>query len=234
MKTWLTFALLLALTGSALAQSVPTTCFELNTGVVPVGTMVDILGGTVVVTSVRYNGFSCTDLVAGPYTAIWVYTGGDPAVQIDDVVEILGGEYKEYYDLSEIDMTTFGGTWMVVGTTPAPCITKTAAELLADPEPWESHVITVCDGMTVISAPNSYGEWTAESYDSGAVLLHDDYFYDESQLAVGDCYMGEIGLWTYSFGTWRINPLAYGICIVDCTIPNETMSLGQVKSLYRH
>ena len=232
MKRILLSVLLLTLGSSALAQSVPTTCYDLNTGVVPAGTMVDILGGSVVVTSVRYNGFSCTDLAAGPYTAIWVYTGVVPAVQIDDLVEILGGEYKEYYELSEIDMTTFGGTWAVVGSAPAPCIVKTAAQLMADPEAWESHVITVCDGMTV-TAMLSYGEWTAQSYDSGVVLNFDDYYYDETQLSVGTCYMGAIGLWTYSFEVWKLNPLSYGICIVDCTVGDEAMSFGQVKSLYR-
>jgi hypothetical protein len=232
MKTFVTVALLLALSASAV-MAIPATITEMRTGVIAENEMVDVMGASVVVTSVRYNGFSCTEIVAGPYTAIWVYTGSAPTVIVGDVIDILGGEYKEYYDLSEIDMTTFAGTVMVMGTMPAPYLPMTLADVQLDDEAWESHVLSITDGFTVLTAPSGYGEWDAISAENAATLAHDDYYFDESLLLVGDCYLGVTGLYTYSYGAYKINPLVDGLTVVDCSVGNDDVSFGSLKGMYR-
>jgi len=233
MRNVVIVALLVVLTaGTVMAQSVQTTIPEIRTGMIPELTQVDVIGGMAVVTAVSYNGFSCTDPAVAAYSAIWVYTGGAPAVAIGDVVDIVNGMYKEYYDLSEIDMTTFAGTVTVVGTAPVPCLSMSLATLLGDPEPWESHVINVTDGFTITELLD-HGQWIAEAYGTGLTLTHDDMFFDETVLAVGDCYMCVTGMFTYSYGAFKINPLDCGLTVVDCTVGNDVMSFGDLKSNYR-
>ncbi len=234
MKTVVTVMLLVALSAVAvMAQSIPTTILECRTGLVPENSQVDLLGGTIVVTALRYNGFACTEMAAGPYTAIWVYTGSAPTVVEGDVIEIVNGEYIEYYDLSEIKMSTYGGTVNILGTAPIPELPMSLDAVQLDDEAWESHVLNIVDSFTVTTAPSGYGEWDAVSSESGATLGHDDYFFDESALLVGDCYLGVTGMYTYSYGAYKINPLVDGLTVVDCTIGNETMTFGGMKALYR-
>ena len=38
--------------------------------------------------------------------------------------------------------------------------------------------------------------------------------------------------WTYSYGAWELNPFADGIEKVDCAVPTDPVSFGQVKSLF--
>jgi len=204
--------------------------YDLNTGVYTELDVVDVTGA--VVTAVRYNGFSCTELPAGPYTAVWVYTGGAPGVVEGDVVDLANATYKEYYELTELDLPTNSGTVTVTGTATVPSLPMTLAAVQADNEAWESHVITITDGFAV-SELLSYGNWNAISQDSGLVLLHDDYFFDESILAVGDCYQGVTGMYTYAYDAYTMEPLVDGLTIVDCTVDGEDMSFGAVKALYR-
>ena len=229
-KRMLTVLLVVLVAGSAMAQALDTTIHDIRTGLVPEGTEVNVYGA--VVTAVRYNGFSCTELPAGPYTAIWVYTGSDPMVNIGDVVDIASGEYIEYYDLSELKMSTFSGTVTVVGSTVPPVLAMTVAEVQMDDEAWESHVLTLTDGFMVTEMLN-YGQWNAQSVDSGLVMLFDDYFFDETVLSVGACYNGCVGMYTYNYGEYKMNPLEDGLVVVDCTVGDDTYSFGQVKALYR-
>ncbi len=229
-KRWIVL-LLVSLCASAVLAQVPTyTIHDIRTGLVPEGTQLNVNGA--IVTAVRYNGFSCTDPAAGPYTAIWVYTSVDPAVVPGDVVDIMDANYQEYYGLSELNMTTYSGTWTVVGSAPVPALVMTLADVQADDEAWESHVITLTDGFMVTELLN-YGQWNATSADSGLVLMNDDYFFDSSVLQVGDCYNGVVGMYTYSYGDYKLNPLADGLMLVDCAVANDSVSFSRVKALYR-
>ena len=228
MKKLLLSVMVLALfAGTAFAGAI----YDCNTGVYTELDVLTVEGA--VVTAVTYNGFSATDIPAGPYTAAWVYTGGAPTVAIGDVVTLTDATYKEYYDLTELDMTTSGtGLVTVTGTAVAPVFTMTLAEVQADDEAWEAHVLNITDGF-MVSELLSYGEWKAISQESGLVLHHDDIMFDETGLAVGDCYLGVTGYYTYSYGTFRMIPYVDGLVEVDCTVDNETTSFGSVKALYR-
>ena len=229
MKKLLLLGLMALMATSAFAQNPVHTLLDLNTGIVPELTVVDV--PQVVVTSVRYNGFSATDMAYGPYTAAWVYTGGSPGVMIGDVVDLIGGTYKEYYDLTEVDLG--GGSLVITGNAPVPPIPMSLADVRLDDEAWENHVLHITDGFVVTEMLN-YGNWNAMSYNSwGVPLLHDDYFFDETTLFPGICYDGVIGLYTYAYGAFTMEPLVDGIVPVDCTIGTDVGNWNQIKTMYR-
>ncbi len=188
-----------------------------------------------VVTGVRYNGVFINEQVNGPYTGVWVYTGVAPGVAVGDLVDVKG-LYKEYFDLTEIDVSadltgylTFDsihlGSLVAVG--------MSIAALNADPEPWECGFIQITSGMMVTQIL-TYGEWEVESADApGQFLVMDDYWYDELTVTVGDCYLCAVGVLMYNFGIYKLEPFFENICLVDCSVGNEDMTFGQVKSLYR-
>ena len=224
--------LLVLLAGTAFGQAVSTTIYDCRTAAVAANAEVDLTTTTIVVTAVRYNGFACTEVPAGPQTAIWVYTGAAPTVAIGDVITITSGEYKEYYDLSEIDMGTYSGTVTTTGTMAVPVLAMGLDTVLLDPEAWESHVLTLLDGF-LITELLTYGEWNALSFDGGSTLGFDDYFFDEAALVVGDCFQNVVGMYTYSYGAYKLNPLADGLVTEDCAVSNEDVSFGAVKGMYR-
>ena len=229
MKKLLLSVLLLALAGSAGAGVI----YDLNTGVFTVGDIVD--APDLVVTAVRYNGFAATELPAGPYTAVWVYSGSGSTADLvpGDVVSITAGTYEEYYDLTELNLLTNGGSFVETGTYAPPMVTFTLSDIMADPEPWESHYVTLTDAFSVVTAPSSYGEWDSKSWDSGLVITNDDYWFDDSTIALWDCYIGVTGMFTYAYGAFRMQPFADGITEIDCSVTTEETSFGAVKALYR-
>ncbi len=227
MKKLLLVSLVLLLAATAGAGVV----YDCNTGVIAEFT--DVVAPGLVVTAVRSSGFAATELPAGPFTAIWVYTGSAPAAVVGDIVDV-SAQYKEYYDLSELSVgDAVAGSVTIVGSTTAPIIPLTAAELMVDPEAYESHAIQITDGMAVCSAPNSYGEWTVSTLGSCIDIMMDDYWYDDTTVALCDCYDWAIGMWTYAYGAWRLEPFVDGIAKVDCTVDNDSMTFGQMKSLFR-
>lgn len=227
MKKLLVISLLLIMAAGAANAGVIS---DIRTGLVAEGT--EVTATDVVVTAVRYNGFAATEIPAGTYNSIWVYTGGAPGVVIGDVVEI-NAKYEEYYTLSELNVTTAAAGYVTVtGSTVAPVIPLTAAELMVDPEAYESAVIQITDGMAVCQAPDSYGVWMVSTLGSCIDIQMDDYWYDDTTVAVCDCYNWATGLWTYSYGAWELNPFADGIEKVDCAVPADPVSFGQVKSLF--
>lgn len=231
-KLMLIALLMVVMAGSAFAQAIPATILECRTGVIAEGTEVDITGD-VIVTAVRYNGFACSMASNVLYGSIWVYTGSAPTVVAGDKVEILSAEYKEYYELSELDMGTFTGTVSVLESGLAvPTIDLYMAAVQADPEAYESALLNIMDGFTVTEIL-SYGQWNALSSVDGSILLHDDYFFDAETITVGACYENVVGMWTYSYDEYKINPLEDGIVLVDCTVGAEDTNFGSLKSLYR-
>ncbi len=150
-----------------------------------------------------------------------------------DLVAICG-EYKEYYDLSEIDIVSAGlyGSLIKVGeqAVPAPSYV-TAADLAADGEPWESCVITVVDGM-IVDEIHSYGEWTALALDGNPVRF-DDFWYDAETVVVDECYNNATGVLYYGYGNFKLEAFVDGIEIVDCYVSTDEVTFGTIKALYR-
>lgn len=205
---------------------------DIQTGLIAENTNLDMYNVTVVAT--RYNGFFAAEPPFGANNGIWVYTGSSTGAMPGDVVNIQGGLYYEYYGLSEVEATATVGAVVTIlgpGAVPAPSYVE-AADLLANPEPWESCFIMVTDGMQVTVAPNSYGEWFAEALGGGTVMF-DDYWYDDTTVLVGDCYNHAAGLLNYNFNAFKLEVLVDGIEVVNCAIDNDEASFGAVKALFR-
>jgi len=202
------------------------TIADIQMGLVAENTQVQVMN--VIVVGERYNGVFVAEAPYGAYNGIWVYTGSAPTVTIGDVIQ-LQGEYYEYYDYSEIDVTA--GIVQAVGTgaLPAPSVVP-AATYVADPEPWESCLITIPDQMAVTTAPNSYGEWFATT-DGGEVIMFDDYFYDDTTVLLDDCYSDVTGFLNYNFSAFKLEVLVDGITF--CPVPDEASSFGAVKAIFR-
>ncbi len=235
MKTFVIATLLLVMAATAYGQATPIT--DIQGGLYAEGVLVTPRG---VVVAMRYNGIYIADAPFGATNGIWVYTGSDAGYQLGDIVQTCG-VYKEYYDLSEVDIPAADiyGSLLKVGeqAVPAPSVV-TAADLMANPEIWESCAITIQDGMQVIleDSPgvpvSSYGEWTATCLD-GTEIAMDDYWYDATQVVMLECYNNATGIWNYGYGAFKLEPYVDGLALVNCTIPTEAVSFGAVKAMYR-
>jgi len=217
-------ALLLVLMASSAAGQ---TIFQMQTGVVPDHTIVQVQNVTVVAT--RYNGFYISEAPYGEYNSIWVYSGADLGFVAGQILQ-LEGEYYEYYDLSEIDVS--GGLAQAVGAGPVPPPSVVPIAVLLDPvtaEPWESCPVTIPDEGVALTVASNYGEWDV-GYTPG-VFLFDDYWYDDSTVAVGDCYKSVTGIINFGFGVFRMNPYADGIEF--CPVATDEQTFGNMKAMYR-
>ncbi len=219
--------LIVLIAGAAHATAI----YDIQAGLVTENTLVTPCD--VVVTAVTYNGIWVAEAPYGAMNGIWVYMGSDEPIDLiaGDVVCICG-EYKEYYDLSEIDIVSAGlyGSVLKTGSTdvPAPSFV-TAAELGED---WESCVVTVVDGMAVTELPSSYGEWFATATD-GTVVMFDDIFYDDTTVTLEDCYNSATGVLNYTFSNFKLEVFEDGLDIVDCGVATEELAFDQIKALYR-
>ncbi len=225
------FVLAIALMGLA-ATAFAGNIYEIQTGVYA---PLDEVTATGTVTGVRNNGFFMQEAAVG-YSGIWVYTGtGNHTAIVGDDVEVKG-LYKEYYDLSEIDVAADAtGYVTIAGNSGAlPAVPLTAAQYAADPEPWEGMFIMITDGLAVVEAPNTYGEWVMESLESpGTTVRCDDYWYDDTTVVLGQCSQYAAGCLTYSFGNYLLEVLVDGLMVADCAVDSDAVSFGAVKSLYR-
>lgn len=194
----------------------------------------EVIVPNAVVTGVGLNGlFICED-PNGPFAGVWVYTGFAPAVATGDLVAVKG-LYLEYYDFSEIDVASDATgyiNYLGVYNNDVVAIDVTIADLVYNTELYEGCFVRVLDNITVISAPNSYGEWEVQG-SSGEVLIMDDYWYDTSTIIVGDSYSQAVGCMTYSFGDFKLEPFENGLGFQEDPVATDEVSFGQIKSLYR-
>ena len=140
------------------------------------------------------NGFFLQD-AAEAWSGIWVIDFGNANTSVGDYIE-LDGQVKEYYDLTELDISE--GSSNIISSN----------NILFDPivitqvtEAYESVLVTVsgiCDGL-----PNEYGEWTL----SGITI--DDYLYGADwgnfSPIVGNEYT-ITGPLNYAYSLFRVNP----------------------------
>lgn len=197
----------------------------------------DIVTATGVVAAVAYDGVWIAEAPYGIGNGIFVYLGSGHTFVLGEVLEVTA-DYKEYYDLSELgadgyddDPATDTVTVMGTDVVPAP-LYVTAADIMADPEPYEGNVVFLTDGFQVTELL-SYGEWNATALGSGAVIGYDDVMFDETVLVLGSCYDNSVGPWHYSFGAYKQLPLEDGLTVGDCAVSSESTSFGTLKALYR-
>jgi hypothetical protein len=240
-KTALALMLLILMTAAS-ALACGDAIYELQTNPARVGTLG--VPCDVIVTATRPNGFFCQQVAnpsvnpGGEYSGIWVYTGSDLGYVPGDVLSVCG-LVTEYFDLTELDVPAAGLYGYVLELDPfaapvaMPPYYVTAAQLAADSEPWESVKITITDGMEVPAGFDlGYGEWNVVALD-GTPLRFDDYWYDFLNVMEGQCYNNATGIYTFGFGTFRLEPFVDGIPIVDCAVGVESVSMGTLKAMFR-
>lgn len=201
--------------------------YDIQTGVYTPGDILDVTHVKVV--AVRYNGVYVQEEPTGAYHGIWVY--GPTDYVVGDILDIIGGEYTEYYDLSEILTENAVVNFVAHCSDPIYPTMLTAEELFGNPEPYESCLVTVTDGM-MVDAIGEYGQWTAIT-EGGMTIDFDDYFYDAETVAVGDCYNSVTAILDYSYSLFKLQALEEGIELTDCTVATDDMSFEGVKAMYR-
>lgn len=190
------------------------------------------------VTAVTYNGIAIAEAPFGMGNSVWVYVGSGHTIVVGDIVTVFA-PYEEYYDLTELNVgynltADPPATIEVVGTCtvmPDP-IYITAAEIMADPEHYESCIVQLTDGFHVTEML-TYGEWVATSHEDGTEIRFDDFWFDETTIAVDDCANWALGMWTYSYGIFELHPFVDGFPAVDCAVAADETTLDSVKALYR-
>ncbi len=162
----------------------------------------------VTVTAVADNGsFWVQEAAGGEYSGVLIYKPmavPETGVQAGDVVS-LTGTLIEYFDLTEIQLQTLDTA--VPGTLPAP--TTVAASDLANGSPaaeaWEGVLVRVA-GVTVLNdmpdAPDDYGEWVV----TGGLRIDDFLYTVEPRPTVGTNFTAIIGVHTYGFDNYKIEP----------------------------
>ena len=223
-KTLLTAGLLILITGSALGGVIN----DIRTGVVPVGSYVTVTGA--VVTAVLDNSFIAAETETGPNRSLWVYLGDVPMVAEGDVIDV-HGIYIEDNDRAMLSLLNPVETWLTItGSAPLPDNQATVAELMADAEGWESTRVFVTDGLVVQDIMEN-GQWLVASYETGHFMVLDDYFGLFPNVAIAECYNNADGVFFLYGGEYVLKTLA--VEYVDCTVGNESLSLGSVKRFYR-
>lgn len=220
---------------AGIAQAGPIYDMEVG-GLYVEGDYVDVVCATV--TAVTNYGCAIAEAPFGMGNSTWVYLGSGHTVAVGDIVTV-HAPYYEYYELTELDVGHYmdpagTATIEVVGTCtvmPDP-IYITAAEIMAAPEHYESCMVWLTDGFHVTELL-TYGEWVAVSDTDGTAIRFDDYWFDETGLAVNNCANWAVGMWTFAYGAFKIHPTIDGFPAVDCAVATDVTTLDSVKALYR-
>ncbi len=236
MKKLLSLMLLLMVSLPVSAQLL-TTCYDINTGLVPQNTFVRV--EALIITAVADYGYYAQEQAGGPYAGMWIYTGsGDPPTEIIGDIVNVEGEYYEYFDYSEIDMTVMGGDEYVgFGTSPDPEVVRAVQVKVENPleaEKWEAMLVQVLN-LDPLPDDLGYGEWWGLEfgYAENDTARFDDQF-DYGQPMPGQMMESATGTLRFGYGFFKIEPrgnydlvfvgaepapnLDYAVCTGDATI----------------
>ncbi|HPF34211.1 MAG TPA: hypothetical protein P5571_01390 [Candidatus Krumholzibacteria bacterium] len=210
------------------------TIIDIQTGVYAEGTAVTV--NEAVVTGVLAEGFYMSEDPNQPYAGIWVFTGGGHAVATGDLVEVKGA-YEEFFGRSQLNVDADATGYvdnLGVHTGAITPMYVSVHQLQSDPEAYESCYVSIIDPMQVNATPDGNGWWSAVSQmPGGPVLTFDDAWYDASTVMDDDCYCCATGIYSYGSGAFRLKPFAGAICVIDCSVDTEELSVSAVKTLFR-
>lgn len=168
----------------------------------------------VVVTAIDTNGpgglnsFWVQDVNGGPWSGIYVFNPSNgtvdiAAIHVGDQVN-LSGTYKEFYDLSEIELTSVEFV-ASAGTEPQPTVVATADVVTgaATAESYEGVLVQVrgvaCTNVNP-DDPNDYGEWEV----TGGLRVDDELYLYEP--APGEPFTSLTGVMHYRFDEFKLLP----------------------------
>jgi len=201
---------------------------DIRAGLVPEGTVLTIEGA--IVTAVMNSSITVSELPGGPGMSLWVITSGPPTVAVGDIVDLFG-TYIEHNERSTFSLWyPAEASITVTGSGTPPMIFATADELVADPEAWESTVVMVTDGL-IVQEILADGNWSVSSFETGTVLILNDYFGLFPMVALGECYNNAFGVFFRFEGQHVLKALE--VEITDCSVGNDTLDFGELKSFFR-
>jgi hypothetical protein len=226
------FALVAAgMSGTTLAQPIPTTIYDIQSGAGGFVAGVDtVLVDSVVVTAVDYKattyGFHAQELDGGPWSGILCYLDSDyPTVNPGDLVTVYG-EYDEYNNHSEIECRGLPVVIIEAGYGMPDCELLSCKDLSYYQEPdsnwaeqWEG--VWICVDTVQVAAHGDYGEWTVVEFASRHTHPADSVWYppDDSlrideklidptmgQPPLGDSLLTISGVYAEEWGNYRLWP----------------------------
>lgn len=163
----------------------------------------------VVVTAIADNSIIVQDPAATgiPYSGIYIFTGGTPAVSVGDVVDV-SGDVEEYFDNTELSNATVTDKGTTMTIAPA---SVTAAQ--AASEPYEGVLVRITD-ISSFDSP-----WDCATDGSGctdenlwqvngpsdSIVVYDRFYQDADWAAhIGDSPL--TGVMMYRWNRRRITP----------------------------
>jgi WD40 repeat protein len=186
----------------------PGTQVELNDVIV---TAIDAMGSN--------QGIWVQERQGGPYSGIFVFKPDGLAVNLNNFAEgdlvTVTGTYKEYYDLSEIELGTITRTG-----SQTPLQAQLVSDLQNQPEPWEGVLVEVC-GDCQVTALLDHGEAQTSC---GRI---DDGIYDYT-VSVGMSCTCIRGLWHYSFDNYKLLP-RNSLDLAGCKQESYTVTLNEIE-----
>jgi hypothetical protein len=205
-------------TDTTTGANVPATIYEIQMGMFPDKTYVDVKD--VVVTSPFFkdkNGNGnvfIAEAAGGEYSGIQIYIYADVTAELEAAMKVpklgdvltISGQYTEFYDYSELtlskaDNLTITGT----GTVPDPAVVAPAdiATGGSKAEAYEGVLVRVED-VTVTAPVVEFGEFTV----TGGLVVDDLFFLPDPgpQPAMDQAYTSITGLLAYSFEVFKLSP----------------------------
>ncbi len=228
MKRWYSLLALAVVGFAAVAGAAePAAVADLRDGSVPEDTVVTL--ENVLVTAVMNSSFTISDQPVAAGCAIWVYVGFAPPVAEGDVLTITG-RYAERDGLSTL---FFHGCEVTGSVAEVPHLDVTAMQLMGDVEGYESCLVFITDGL-IVNEILPDGDWVTISFEDARTLVRlNAYWYDSSIVEMGQCYNNALGIFTFHEGHHVLKVLPGGLALTDCSVPNDPVSFGGVKALYR-
>jgi hypothetical protein len=208
------------------AQYTPATVYEIQQGIVPVGTDVEV--DSVVVTGLDLKpttyGFLAQEIPGGPWSGVLFYTvGTDPTAEWDiEVGDLVGvrGVHQEYPEtgsrVTEVEVDT---AWVIVkGYGEPDCQLLSCGDLGREAEDstfaeqWEG--VYICVDTVQVGSQWDYAEWVVGEYHNhpgaglGDSLIIDDKLVDPTlnMPAVGDTLSLIKGIYSEEHGNYRLWP----------------------------
>lgn len=185
------------------------TIYDIQQGKVPVDSVVEIKN-VVLTTPVMYDegAVFVQEMAGGEYSGIYLYMYSEVIDGLElapgDVVNVKG-TYTEFYDFSEITVTSLADLQVVSsGPVPAPALVNAADVGTggSKAEAYESVLVKV-EGVMVTDADPGFGEFEVDG-----VLRIDDFFYPfmGPEVNNGDVFDSIVGPLMWNFDNFKIAP----------------------------
>jgi len=184
-------------------------------------TMPDCLDG-------GYGYFAIQEPDGGEYSGLLVFTYEDVIVEVDVTpgqVVTIGGTVTEYYDMTELTLSSASDLEITgTATVPEP-VALTAADLAEGTgEPWESVLVELQSPQSVTEGVNQYGDWRVD----GIKVCSTCYMPDPEPTA-GQAVDSLVGIVIYDYGEFCIAPRDANDVVLGEVGPVETVAVSDIQ-----